>query len=185
MPFRKIINFLGKYLTLMSCIAFAPFDAKAADYYFRPTNVAMIDSWTNELSFTISNPGKVPVVLKLKAHPVGAQKAQFRHLPDVLGISANTLVLKPGERREINLDYRPQSAVQQFSSYEVTVEQLPILYVLPGSTQKSGLMNVTRYTAEIEIRERGPRQLQYAFGQLGKKKIEVKTALLASTQIRP
>lgn len=184
MPLSKFINFLGKYLPFMSCMVFASFDAKAADYYFRPTNVAMIDSWTNELSFTISNPGKVPVVLKLKAHPVGAQKAQFRQLPDILGISARTLILKPGETTEINLDYRPQSAVQQLSSYEVTVEQLPILYVLPGSAQKPGLMNVTRYTAEIEIRERDTQQFQYAFAQLGKKS-DVRAALLATTQIRP
>lgn len=156
----------------------------AADYYFRPTNLAMLESWSNELSFTVSNPSKMPIVLKLTSRSVGVQNANYETASMALSVLPATMVLMPGERRLVNLMYEMGSSFDRVSSHELVVEQLPILYVSPGKLKASSLMTVTRYTAEIEVRERGTKQHQYAFSQFGKQSA-VKWGLMASAHTSP
>lgn len=156
----------------------------AADYYFRPTNLAMLESWSNDLNFTVSNPSKMPIVLKLTTRSVGVLNAGYKTTSTVLKVFPATMVVMPGERKTINLEYEMDNSFSGASSYEVVVEQLPILYVSPGRPKASNLMTITRYTAEIEIRGKGTKQHQYAFNQFGKQS-DVKRGLIASAQSSP
>ena len=177
-------KFLAPYLLLILCVEAALQSTRAADYYFRPTNIAMADRWIDDLSFVVSNPSKVPVVLKLTTRQVGVQQALFLNLPKALHLATTTLVINPGEQKEINLEYSPKEYHRPHSSYAVVVEQLPILYVLPGSKYKPSTMVVTRYTADIEIRENGVSQRQFAINDFGRKS-EIKNRITASAQIAP
>lgn len=156
----------------------------AADYYFRPTSLAMLESWSNELSFTVSNPSTKPIVLKLTSRSVGVLNANYETASMALSVLPATMVLMPGERRLVNLTYEVGSSFDRVSSHELIVEQLPILYVSPGKPKASSLMTVTRYTAEIEVRKRGAKQHQYAFSQFGKQS-DVQLGLMASAQKNP
>lgn len=175
-------KFLASYLLLILCAEAAVQNSRATDYYFRPTNIAMADRWTNDLSFVISNPNKVPVVLKLSARQVGVQKAQFVSSPAALRLSATSLVINPGEQRKLNLDYSPQNYHQPHLSYAIVVEQLPILYVSPGSKYKPDTMLITRYTVDVEVRGSDRVQRQFAINKFGRKS-EAKSRMTASAQI--
>jgi len=178
-------TFFAMCLFLILNMEAAARSTHSADYYFRPTNLAMLDSWNNDLSFTVSNPSKMPIVLKLTAQPVGILQTRLDQMPNALTVFPTTMIVMPGERKKIRLDYMASDNSPRISSYEVAVEQLPILYASPGSSAVLGIMEVTRYIADVEVRENGTAKRQYAVNSFEKRSDDVKQRAIASIQPTP
>lgn len=140
--------------------------AAASDYYFRPTNIAMVQSWTKELNFTVSNPSKMPIVLKISSRQVGIMPTKNENGPSALAVLPASVVLMPGETQRIDVAYREENAFSEMSSFEVTVEQLPILFMVPGTIRTPRMMDVKRYVADIEVWQRQVGGYQYAFNRI-------------------
>lgn len=154
------------YAGLFLLILWPPAISGAADYYFRPTSLAMVGNWNRDLSFTVSNPGKNPVVLSLKALPSGLIPLAARNRPVALEVFPARVLLLPGESKSVKIDYFRRQDSQAPTSYELVVEQLPILFVKPGGIDESDIMTVTRYTASIDVRLRDGLPRQFAMQAL-------------------
>lgn len=158
---QKKQDFLHRIiLTLAWLVSIFSLPAGATDFFLRPTNISMIDDWTPQLSFFVSNPSDRTIVLKVETRHTRTVLASTQ--PDEIALKAlpAEIVLKAGERKIIRLDYTPGS-YQSSLHYEVLVEQLPIIYLKPGDDNMPETMLVTRYVAEVEVRRRKSRQ-QYA-----------------------
>ena len=126
----------------------------------------MVGNWSRDLNFTVTNPGRSPVVLSLKARPAGFMPLAARNRPVALDVFPARVLLLPGESKSVTLDYVELKGREVHGSYELVVEQLPILFVTPGSSRVPDIMTVTRYTAAIDVRlQDGPRR-QYAMQAL-------------------
>ncbi len=140
--------------------------ASAIDFFLRPTNVSMVEDWSPQLSFFVSNPGERTIVLKVETRQTRTMLAST--IPAVIALKAlpAEIVLKAGERKIIKLDYSPAD-YRAFGHYEIVVEQLPVIYLRPGEDAMPETMLVTRYIAEVEVRRRKS-QSQYAMTAFGR-----------------
>lgn len=148
---------ISAFVLLASIIA-AP--AGATDFFLRPTNLSMVEGWTRQLSFFVSNPSDRTIVLQVETRQTRTVLAAAK--PEQIALTAlpAQIVLKAGERKIIRLEYDPH-ADHAANHYEVVVEQLPIIYLKPGDDAMPDTMLVTRYVAEVEVRLRSSRK-QYA-----------------------
>lgn len=140
--------------------------AGATDFFLRPTNISMVEDWTPQLSFFVSNPSDRTIVLQVETRQARAVLASIESQEIALKALPAQIVLRAGERKIIRLDYDPRN-YQPSSHYEVVVEQLPIIYLKPGDDAMPDTMLVTRYVAEIEVRLRKSRK-QYAMIGFGR-----------------
>lgn len=147
---RKTTTFT---LSLM-IILYMSFSTSASDYYFRPTDIAMVSGWNSELSFTVSNPNSRTVVLEVSVRETGVLYA--RNSPQIMPLQAlpARIILKPGTSQIITVDYQNQTPASENHSYEIAVKQLPILYTKPSEKRPTNLMTVTQYYADIAVRDR-------------------------------
>ncbi|WP_262693638.1 hypothetical protein [Kordiimonas aquimaris] len=133
--------------------------AFSSDYYFRPTRVAMVHSWTPDLEFVVSNPSDKPVLLNLSTAEVGIMNANLKSRVSALKVFPKRVLLQPGESRAITIEHDTQSMQ---SSYEIVVDQVPIWFGKPGGVKMPKTMTVTRYTAEVIARSGGEARKQFA-----------------------
>lgn len=126
----------------------------AADFSFQPTSLSMIESWTPQMSFFVSNPSERTIVLKVDTQLRGPMLASEKTQDVALTALPAEIVLQAGERKVIRLDYISES-MPRSGNFEVVVEQLPIMYLTPGEAPLPATMVVKRYVAEIEVRPRG------------------------------
>ena len=163
---KKPTHFLKAIFTYAFLVSGVCQSASATDFFLRPTNLSMIDDWTPQLSFFVSNPSKRTIVLKIETRQAGALSASSK--PEEIALKAlpAEIVLKAGERKIIRLDY-VVAQIPQSNNYEVVVEQLPIVYLKPGEDTLPETMLVTRYVAEVEVRPRQSRN-RYAMTGFGR-----------------
>lgn len=147
---------------------------EATDFFLRPTSLTMVDDWTPSLSFFVSNPTDRTIVLKVETH--AKEDAASTMSAETLALKATPteVVLKPGSRRVISLNYRSNQK-QEMGDYQIVVEQLPIIYLKPHETNLPKTMIVTRYEADIKIRQHGNSEA-YALNGLGQR-LEGTTAM--------
>lgn len=159
-----------RFLKVLMAFAFSVFglcqSVAATDFFLRPTNLSMIDGWTSQLSFFVSNPSERTIVLKIETRHAGTVLASNQ--PEEIALKAlpAEIVLKAGARKIIRLDYTANQ-YRKSNHYEVVVEQLPIIYLKPGEGTLPQTMLVTRYVAEVEVRPREA-QKQYAMTGFGR-----------------
>ncbi len=163
---KKPTHFLTAIFTLALSLSGVCQSAGATDFFLRPTNLSMIDGWTPQLAFFVSNPSERTIVLKIATREAGAVLASSK--PEEISLRAlpAQIVLKAGERKIIRLDY-VIAQIPQSNHYEVVVEQLPIVYLKPGENTLPETMLVTRYVAEVEVRPHQSRS-RYAMTGFGR-----------------
>lgn len=149
---------------LLAPVLAAP--AGATDFFLRPTNLSMVEDWTSQLSFFVSNPSDRTIVLQVETRRTRTVLASAKPEEVALKALPAQIVLGAGERKVIRLDYDPRK-YQSSGHYEVVVEQLPIIYLKPGDDAMPDTMLVTRYVAEVEVRQRKSRK-QYAMTGFGR-----------------
>lgn len=125
----------------------------SSDYYFRPANLAMVGDWQKTLTFVVSNPGDKAIALEVGIKAVGVMPADMTSMPVGVEVAPSRILLRAGARELITVTYAGAAGANFIPSYEVWVEQLPLLYVSPGQRSVPTLMNITRYVAEIEVRQ--------------------------------
>lgn len=143
---------------LLASIVAVPADA--TDFFLRPTHLSMVEDWTPQLSFFVSNPSDRTIVLQVETRQTRAVLAAVKPEEVALKALPAQIVLKAGERKIIRLEYDPR-VDHAANHYEVVVEQLPIIYLRPGDEAMPDTMLVTRYVADVEVRLRSSRK-QYA-----------------------
>lgn len=154
----------------------------ATDYFFRPASLAMAGAWTSNLEFIVSNPSRYPVVLEISTKEVGVLLAAEGQTRSVLRALPASLVVRPGEVHRVELEVDDARNLKSPSSFEITVEQLPILYVNPGEARVPDIMTVTRYTASVAVRVREPEN-QYAMTTINRARKQA-TAIEAGDQFQ-
>ncbi len=159
----KILTFICAGFCLSGLTAMK---ALSIDFFLRPTSLSMVEDWTPQMSFYVSNPGDRTIVLKIDTRRRGAVLASDQPEEVPLKALPAEIVLKSGERKVIRLDYIPDKAFRS-NHFEVVVEQLPIIYLKPGEDELPETMLVTRYVAEVEVRPRKTRS-QYAMTGFGR-----------------
>lgn len=134
--------------------------AFGTDFFLRPTSLSMVEEWTPQMSFFVSNPGDRAIVLTVSTRRRGPVLASQETEEIALKALPSEIVLRAGERKIIRLDYISEQTSRS-NHFEVVVEQLPIIYLKPGEEKLPETMLVTRYVAEVEVRSRETRS-QYA-----------------------
>ena len=163
---KKTTHFLKVISILAFLVSGVCLPAGATDFFLRPTNLSMIDDWTPQLAFFVSNPSERTIVLKIETRQAGSVLASSKSEEIALRALPAEIVLKAGERKIIRLDY-VIAQIPQSNHYEVVVEQLPIVYLKPGENTLPETMLVTRYVAEVEVRPRQSRN-RYAMTGFGR-----------------
>lgn len=160
LPYRITRVFVTLMLALMSM------GASSTDFFLRPTSLSMVEDWTPQMSFFVSNPSDRTIVLKVDTRQRGPALASDTTEEVALKAFPAEIVLKAGERKIIRLDY-VRGRMPLSNHFEVVVEQLPILYLKPGEEELPETMLVTRYVAEVEVRPRATRS-RYAMTGFGR-----------------
>jgi len=163
MPLEDILPYRIARILIFMLLSLSSLSASSTDFFLRPTSLSMVEEWTPQMSFFVSNPSDRTIVLKVDTRQRGPALASDKTKEVALKALPAEIVLKAGERKIIRLEY-VWERMPRSKHFEVVVEQLPILYLKPGDEELPETMLVTRYVAEVEVR---PRQTRSHYAMTG------------------
>lgn len=136
----------------LHAVLFLSIPASAADYFFRPVDMASFQSWSSTLQFKLINPSDRPVVLKVSVKESGILLAEISDKPVQLTAVPASLLVPPGSSKLVTLKYQDFGRDLAEENYEIIVEQMPIWFGKPGSSKAPELMRVTRYISDVKVK---------------------------------
>ena len=130
---------------------------QASEYFFRPTSIAAFQTWQPTLEFLLVNSGRTSIVVKAIAIETtdGTQGC---------ALTANTKMILVPPRRAIIAIFECQGLIQtnRQGTYTLKVEQVPILFVRPGTVPQKDTMLLRNFTASVIVRRSNRALIQVA-----------------------
>ena len=138
-----------KNITCALSVLFAVNTAAAIDEGFRSFAVTHLEKENGELSFKITNPGDKTVMLRLTAFKKGTQTKAA-----LLGVKPDSLLVRAGTRREINVTYYGADPSTEGAEYDLKVEQVPVVFFSSsGSPDSPEYITARDINANITVKK--------------------------------
>ena len=124
---------------------------RSADYYFGPENWNIAIGWTSDLGLIVENNNITPILLQLTIEPMEYTQ-EPRLDQSKLEVLPLQILLRAREKRDVALNYLSIGPSTGIERYKLQVEQLPVLFVKPGTNKVPPTMKVRNYQADILVR---------------------------------